>query len=83
MWGGEQEGEALFFPVVHGGMRRDDRHKLRQTGHKKEFFPHEDSQAGKQAVQGGFAISGLGGGQDLTGHNTEQHGLTSVSRRFD
>lgn len=53
-----------------------------KTGTKKEFFPHKDNQTGKQAVQGGFAISELEGGQDLTGHNTEKPGLTSVSRRL-
>lgn len=58
LWGGEQSNEALLFPVVHGEMRRD-KHKVRQTGHKKEFFPDEDRQAGKQPVQGGFAISAL------------------------
>lgn len=61
-------------------VRRDDKHKVRQTGHKKEFFPHEDRQAGKQAVQQGFAISGLDDDQDLT--PTEQPGLASVSRRL-
>lgn len=71
LWGGEQGNEALFFPVVHGEIRRDDKHKVRQPGHKKEFFPHEDRQAGKQAVQGGFAISGLVGDQELTEQNIE------------
>lgn len=28
----------MFFPVVHGEMRRDDRHKLRRLDIRKNFF---------------------------------------------
>lgn len=57
-----------------------DRERLNQLApHTKGFFLHEDNPAGKQSAQGVCATSVLGVVENLTGHNTEQPGLTSVS----
>ena len=41
------------------------------------FSPHEDSQAERQAAQGGSTVSDPGDFKDLTAHSPEEPGLTS------